>query len=285
MLIPLSLAAVVAVGPVMGLCVPWHTMFAPEHDAASFAIRVVTCNVGTAVDRRALAGVCQDAQADLVLLQEWYYDDMFFEKPAHLKYFAQYADLFIASRFPIDSGRPLHSDRIESWRVPALRVDVVTPHGRIHIVNVHLETPREGLESVQYSAWRGADAMDVNTERRQIYSRLATEFPARTDGAVIVAGDFNMTVESRIYARDWSDYVNAFTHCGIGFGHTKFTRWHGVRIDHILVNQAWQVRSAWVAADVGSDHRPVVAELDLNRDAYADVEPVSSSARPEKDSH
>jgi endonuclease/exonuclease/phosphatase (EEP) superfamily protein YafD len=77
----------------------------------------------------------------------------------------------------------------------------------------------------------------------------------------VIAGDFNMPTDSDIYQLYWSSYTNAFSAAGLGFGYTKFTRWHGIRIDHILAGPGWRCRRSWVGPDVGSDHRPVLAEL------------------------
>jgi endonuclease/exonuclease/phosphatase (EEP) superfamily protein YafD len=34
-----------------------------------------------------------------------------------------------------------------------------------------------------------------------------------------------------------------------------------VRIDHILAGPGWQAERCWVGPDVGSPHRPVIADL------------------------
>src|SRR5439155_5647959 len=81
-----------------------------------------------------------------------------------------------------------------------------------------------------------------------------------TRGPVLLAGDFNLPVESAIYRRSWSSFSNAFSTAGLGWGHTKLTSWHGVRIDHVLAGPGWQFRRCWVGPDVGSDHRPLIAE-------------------------
>jgi len=44
------------------------------------------------------------------------------------------------------------------------------------------------------------------------------------------------------------------------------TRWHAVRIDHILSSPEFRVRKAAVGPESGSDHRPVFAELELISD-------------------
>jgi len=72
-----------------------------------------------------------------------------------------------------------------------------------------------------------------------------------------------MPVESAIYRRYWSDFSNAFSDAGWGWGATKATRWHGIRIDHVLVGHGASALRAWVAPHLDGDHRPMAADLAL----------------------
>jgi endonuclease/exonuclease/phosphatase (EEP) superfamily protein YafD len=80
---------------------------------------------------------------------------------------------------------------------------------------------------------------------------------------VIVLGDFNMPPDSAIYRQFWSDFSNAISSAGFGFGSTHFTHRTAVRIDHVLAGPGWRFRRAWVGPFVGSAHRPVVADVDV----------------------
>jgi endonuclease/exonuclease/phosphatase (EEP) superfamily protein YafD len=42
------------------------------------------------------------------------------------------------------------------------------------------------------------------------------------------------------------------------------TRKTGVRIDHILAGHGWRCRRCWVGPNIGSAHRPVIADLYLS---------------------
>jgi endonuclease/exonuclease/phosphatase family metal-dependent hydrolase len=57
------------------------------------------------------------------------------------------------------------------------------------------------------------------------------------------------------------NFQDAFTAAGAGYGRTYHARWTQTRIDHILASPAFQVRSCYVGPDVGSAHRPVLAEI------------------------
>ena len=103
--------------------------------------------------------------------------------------------------------------------------------------------------------------MESNIDQREIESTLARAFANQTSGPLIVAGDFNMPVESAIYRAHWHEFTNAFSCAGWGFGATKATRWHGIRIDHVLLGPGWSCAGAQVGADLGLDHRPMVVDL------------------------
>ena len=137
------------------------------------------------------------------------------------------------------------------------RYTIDTPRGPVRLGNLHLETVRKGLErygSGDFGRFEG------NLVVREAESRRAREW-MRTQDVEIVAGDFNMPVESRIYREAWGDLTNAFDEAGRGFGYTRYNGWIRVRIDHVLHGDRWATRAARVLPDAGSDHRPVLAEL------------------------
>jgi endonuclease/exonuclease/phosphatase (EEP) superfamily protein YafD len=82
---------------------------------------------------------------------------------------------------------------------------------------------------------------------------------------VIVAGDFNMPVESSIYRRDWRGFSNAFSKVGIGYGWTERSTVKGievgVRVDHVLTGAGLVPCACEAGPDVGSDHLPLLAAI------------------------
>jgi endonuclease/exonuclease/phosphatase (EEP) superfamily protein YafD len=105
--------------------------------------------------------------------------------------------------------------------------------------------------------------MDQTTADRRLESELASQMAAEVEGPIVIAGDFNMPVESAIYQQYWSNWENAFSSAGLGYGHTKFTRFFGARIDHVLVNREWDVLAARIGPNLGGDHRPLFVDLQL----------------------
>jgi endonuclease/exonuclease/phosphatase (EEP) superfamily protein YafD len=98
-------------------------------------------------------------------------------------------------------------------------------------------------------------------ERRQ-EARAVSRWANAGNHPLLVAGDFNLPVESTIYQQSWSGFLNAFSEAGMGLGYTFVTRWSGVRIDHILAGSGWRCRHCWVGPNLGSPHRPVIADLE-----------------------
>jgi endonuclease/exonuclease/phosphatase (EEP) superfamily protein YafD len=133
-------------------------------------------------------------------------------------------------------------------------------------MNVHLATVRDGLSAVmRLRPWKGADQLVANMRQRDFESSLARTFAERARGPLLITGDFNMPIESAVYQRHWSSFTNAFSVAGLGTGHTKATRWHGIRIDHVLLGPGWECLDARVGRHLGGDHRPMIADIYLRR--------------------
>ena len=170
-------------------------------------------------------------------------------------------------------------------RLPILAEDIRDPHDmwdrggagcisryeldfrgtRISVLLVHLETPREGLEGLRGGmrrpGWKGPEAMRTVIAQRELESRLAREWAGHSSLPTLVMGDFNMPEDSAIYRTYWSSFHNALSARGTGHLVTKATRWHGIRIDHVLYDDGWTVHRASVGEHLGMDHRPVIVEL------------------------
>lgn len=161
--------------------------------------------------------------------------------------------------------------------------DIEHPLQPFTLVSMHLETPRKGLARILGSGGvindeTGLPDINIrdNTQRFALNSEIRERESARASDwilfhaqrrPVIVTGDFNMPVESSIYHSYWSDFVNAFDKRGMGFGFTKHEgRLLRIRIDHVLLTpNRFKVHGAWVGENVGSDHRPMIADIELVR--------------------
>jgi endonuclease/exonuclease/phosphatase (EEP) superfamily protein YafD len=139
----------------------------------------------------------------------------------------------------------------------------------VYFVNVHLRTPRNGLQAVLDPQTlidsSKSPCLQVAIQLRRQKSGKVVDWINQFSHQVIIAGDFNMPVDSDIYHQTWSKYGNAFSTAGLGFGYTKTSDilgWqYGSRIDHILSGRSWRPCRCWIGPDVGSDHLPLVADL------------------------
>jgi endonuclease/exonuclease/phosphatase (EEP) superfamily protein YafD len=264
LLLPLGLAAIVSVGPAMGYRLGargWLTA------SAGAELRIITFNVDSRDNSRLLAipmGL-EPYHPDVVVLQECAENLAAAEHwPAGWTVrFEQ--SLCLASRFPVLEARPL--ERIETGEQGgtgnAVFYRLQSDAGIIDLAVLHLETPRKGLEQLRYRA--KLSGLARNELVREVGSRRMSRWITEQSSAVIVAGDFNLPVESRIYRSHWSRCDNAFSRVGHGFGWTRVLPHFSIRIDHVLTCGGWRPLRAVVGPDLGSDHLPLIVDLARRR--------------------
>lgn len=156
----------------------------------------------------------------------------------------------VVSRYPIISSRALPD------MGQAQKVLIQLPQSQLSVFNVH----------PQHWAW---------PLRLHQVTALMEEEIAKTDGPLILGGDFNTTEQGQTYR-----FINEFLHNahwegGFGFGFSfpanvycfnrKISTPPLVRIDHIFYNNHFSINKAGTLQESGdSDHLPVVAELFLS---------------------
>ena len=94
---------------------------------------------------------------------------------------------------------------------------------------------------------------------RQVDS-IAREIGA-TPHARIVCGDFNDTPMSYVYRRMAAGLQDAFRESGMGYSFTFRGFFNTLRIDYVLVSEAFEPLAYEVPEVDYSDHRPVVVQL------------------------
>ncbi len=269
LLVPIGVAAFVVIFPVMGFQVPSPSNLLA--DEVRRDLRVMSYNVGGGeLDPARLAPLLEEIAPDVALFQEC--NELLEGARPSLEARGWHVDIqhgsCIASRFPIRAIDV--RDPRDIWRMNGsgviVRYEIAVPGIPLNVQNMHLETVRDGLTAVMRKApWKGAAQMNLNIRQRDYESSLGRAWTERATGPLVITGDFNMPVESRIYQRYWSSFTNTFNAAGIGFGYSKETRWHGIRIDHVLVGAGWQCLDTFVGPHIGGDHRPMVADLRLKR--------------------
>lgn len=290
----LGAAAIMVFGPVMGFCIPWARLAATNVSS----LRVLTCNLkGKCTDNDALKKLIEETMPDIVALQ-CCWGDVRIDWPAGW-HVCQVADLIVASRYPV------HQAADHRWlltghspQIDMLRCTVQAAGRDIDFCSVHLNSPHQGLASVlnRRTLLRpsGSLTLDAEIDQRWLESEDAHHWASNFASSMILAGDFNMPVDSAIYRRYWADLRNAFSDAGLGFGYTEWPwirgQFFGVRIDHVLTGPGWRCRRCWVGLDVGSDHLPVIADLVWQGGTPfspavqppAEIAPTTPSAIPEK---
>lgn len=257
----LGVSLVLVVGPLMGFTIPWGTLLAGSSQSKN--LRILTCNTHLQQLRpEKLAQLVQETQPDVAVLQELSPGDEaeVFTGPGW--HWRREGELFLASRFPVRRVvAPTDPVLLESPNI-VRRYELEGPQGSIHFFNVHLASPRMALEAMIERAWRGLPALNANVNLRDQQAQALRLWARQIPGPLLLAGDFNAPTESAIYQNHLSDYTNAFSAAGWSWGYTHYTRRTAVRIDHILAGPGWRFRSCWVGPNVGSSHRPLLADVE-----------------------
>ena len=250
----------------------------------SGTLRVLTCNLGGGEPRLGeLKSLIQDGDVDIVFLQECearHSEKLFGELDWNCR---RSGLMSIGSRHELSPLETLamhepnrHHASAIACEIRFLPEDIDGATAEISgetekqpsaaaapmlLVNLHLPTPRHGLQEIIDEGFDGVCLLDRITDYRRDMSLNIAEHVSAYPGAKIVAGDFNMPTDSQIYKEAWGKYHNAFSSTGTGFGYTKRTRWHGIRIDHVLCSQELAPTGCEIYPSVGGDHRPQIASV------------------------
>jgi vancomycin resistance protein VanJ len=243
------------------------------------SLRLLTYNVlGNKNDARALVELVRVEQPDVIVIQELslgYAQDLtrrLGEAYPHreLTRLDQSNDgSGTFSRLPIlhaEQTRPMPDSNIFQ------RVRLGLGERSVMLFNVHTKAPRLRTENPPGPVppiVRGFGSADRERELEWLIAQTA-----KLDEPYILAGDFNIAAGSRPYRHFPDRWRDAFREAGWGFGHTFPTRyqlWRGritvsvplIRIDYILTSPDLVARRARVPWVEGSDHLPVLAELQL----------------------
>ena len=305
----LVVAALIIVVPIMGFRMSAGTLGETMPTvSAPGTLRILTFNTqsGNALSYD-LAIMLKESAPDVFTFQECG-DKLWAAIEAQKDWFsARYGSLCTGSRWEIvktDTMPREDLSRVSKFGFGGtglvLRTVIKSPMGQLALVNLHLETARKGLEGmlgkegiVPDNNPFNRDANDLNNngasdqsgvskgERfrrnaliREIESERASRWAVSGTGTtpVLIAGDFNLPVESTIFHSHWAQFTDAFEAKGNGLGWTKREgRWLRMRIDHVLsVKGGLEPRNVKVVPDYRSDHRPVVVDY---------VWPTSTSAK------
>jgi vancomycin resistance protein VanJ len=261
--------------PLMGLTLSWPSGPAPGEPRlrlVSYNVNSLNGGIGPVIDE------IKGFSPDIAFIQEL--PDSRFEQVAaelrptlpHVEFKGEF---LVASRFPIETQEtPPKIPFFGQLRSPRyMKVVLETPLGKTTVFHVHTVSPRGGFYELRGKGLRreilsgrllaGANAEGVQSHAtlRGLQIEAMSALAARTQGPVLIVGDTNLPLNSRIRQRFLADFQDGFQQAGNGFGATFPTRWPWMRIDLVLANQAFRFTHFEVGAGRASDHRCVVADL------------------------
>ena len=259
---PLFIVVLLIAGPIMG----FHASRLPRGDQQTRAdLRVLTLNTHFAgFNPSALRALIAAEQPDVVLLQEWWNtnpDYVFDGLPA---YSTRIPDnmAILATRYP---ARRLTGPAVETGVNGSIYYGytVDLPRGPIQLYNVHLASPHNSLSEVVHGEQFGVNRLRRNADARWNEAVHLRTLATVGGDSVMLAGDFNLPADSPVFRNAFSSLTDAFPAAGLGYGWTYRTNRTDVRIDHILTGSGWSCVSCWVGPDVGSPHRPLLADYKI----------------------
>ena len=259
LLLILLVSTLVVVVPVMSFNIPWQTLTASRPPGKSF--RVMTLNMHYSKGNPIVIEQLIDATwPDVVAIQEWQGAD-----GSHLKKLPEWhvhmtPRLFLASRHPIKRAIDL-GEHSMGENALAMRYELETPRGVVHVFNLHTASNREGIAETLRNTRKGASEIRANSALRREQLEFVAKQARSCSGPIIVMGDFNTPAGSPFFAEVWKGYTDAFGGAGWGLGYTFIGAKTTVRIDHVLVSKEWAVTDCRVGEKVGSPHRPVIADM------------------------
>lgn len=168
--------------------------------------------------------------------------------------------LAVFSKFPIvDNGYIKFDNSINN----AMFVDVDIFGEHVRIYNLHLESYKAKTSNT-LNDYKPLITSIFKAEKRRLHqANLVVKHVHEFKGKVIIVGDFNSTQYSYIYRILRGLKKDTFTEAGNGLGTTFKLFNYPIRLDHILVDAAFEVENHENFDIKLSDHEPVLAEIKL----------------------
>lgn len=214
-----------------------------------------------------IAEFIKDKNPDILCLQDYRTD-----KAVSLEGYYKYENVSgknikngqaIFSKYPI-----IHSGSVEfpDTYNNAIFVDVVKKNDTIRVYNVHLQSLKIDInneEILNETSEKLVNSVSNTFKIQQEQTELFLEHKRQCPYKMIICGDFNNTAYSYVYKRIKGDLQDAFVEAGNGFGRTYNFKFFPVRIDFILVDDAFEVNRFKTFDIELSDHYPVMSSVKI----------------------
>lgn len=204
----------------------------------------------------------QHQQLDVLLLQEARYQELEKALPESLALDC-YGQLCLLTQHPFTRLLQLDRKLLTGYGRYAASYNIDIRGQHLPLVNVHLNTPRHGLQTQKAPFTNYGQFLRLHANR-ELESMFASQLVDEHKAVAVIGGDFNLTEQSTIYRRYWNDWQNGFGQAGTGVGYTKQTRFFGARIDHLLFGDRLVVHLSEVHPSMGGDHSPIIAHFSVN---------------------
>ncbi len=148
----------------------------------------------------------------------------------------------------------------------AIFADILFREDTIRIYNVHLESLRinptpSGIAKEQ--SGKVFKRLGKAFSKQEEQARILEGHKATTPYRKIICGDFNNTQFSNVYHIVKGGLTDTFDKMGTGFGSTYDLEYFPARIDFILADPAYEIKSHQVFNVNLSDHQPIMASMSL----------------------
>ncbi len=252
-------------------------------EKGSSRVRVMTYNVKAyrALEREggfaAIAWELALHDADVIVMQDaGYLSHMLESSPKSTQRMFGKRQVAISGQYIIASRLPLRECKDGDISFPGenhhyFRCAVSAKGVEFDVFAVHLLTPRQGLNATRHERLDGIDDWQHNVASRMFQARTLASQVAANARPVVIAGDLNAPGHSPVVRQlVGAGLRDAFSTAGVGYGYT-----HGhslrphisfARLDHVLVSTKFGVADSFVGGKEASEHRPVIADLWLERD-------------------
>lgn len=184
------------------------------------------------------------------------------------------SDNQILSKYPI-----LRSGEVDGLsRTNGIWADLQIEDDTVRVVSLHLQSTSirpedtQFLEGHEYLHDKERDdkmrsiivRLRDNNRARAVQAESVAAFLESTPHKIIVCGDFNDVPLSYTYHTIANNLDDTFSKMANGFAYTYNTKYHLLRIDHILVSPSIEVASYEVDNEVElSDHYPVISRVKI----------------------
>ncbi len=184
------------------------------------------------------------------------------------------------SKFPIINKEFIPFNNSQNNGV--LLSDIKTKDKTIRVLNVHLQSFKFGSEHYRYIKGlkdSTIDALNI-AKTKDLAGQLSSGFKKRINQLeilkqqiksspypVIICSDLNEIPLSYVYENLSEELYDSFLESGSGLGVTHASNYPFMRIDYILTSQDLNPTSFHVVEKELSDHYPIVAEIQFQKDS------------------